>query len=168
MSLARCGRFCCITMCIKSRYIKISVFVVFCFGLVLIVNGIVADGILTKLGQNSANKNCWGGYCHRNVPTDDRNVPMYDRNIDVDHLPVPTDDRKVLTDHRNFPTDHRNVPTVAHTKLKDVFISVKTGARNHKYRITALVETWFQMAKNEVCFLIVDRCIYQWPPLRCV
>jgi hypothetical protein len=171
MALSRCGRFCCIKVCIRGRYITICVFVIFCFGLVLVVNGIFADGISIMLGRKSVNENCWGTQCHRKAPIDHQTVPTYHRNVPTDHRNVPTNDRNVPTDpryvltndrnvsidHPHVPTDHGNVPTGAmtHTKLKDVFISVKTGARHHKSRIRVLVETWFQMAKNEVCFILM-------------
>lgn len=40
------------------------------------------------------------------------------------------------------------------TKLDDVFISVKTTKHYHNLRLSIIVKTWFQLAKNQVCFFI--------------
>lgn len=39
------------------------------------------------------------------------------------------------------------------TSLDNVFISVKTTKHYHHSRLPAIIDTWFQFAKNQVCVL---------------
>jgi Fringe-like len=38
----------------------------------------------------------------------------------------------------------------SNTELDDIFISVKTTKKNHNTRLKMIVETWFQLAKDQV------------------
>jgi hypothetical protein len=57
--------------------------------------------------------------------------------------------------YRNVQKAATGTPKPPSTDLDDVFISVKTTKKYHADRLSLIIKTWFQLAKNQVCFFFV-------------
>lgn len=54
-------------------------------------------------------------------------------------------------------------PKPATTNLNDIFITVKTTKLYHDTRLALIIKTWFQLAKDQVSFILFN---FYFPPAR--
>lgn len=68
------------------------------------------------------------------------------------NIPIATTEtlkeQKKLSSYQQF--DVLNTPTVPTVELDDIFISVKTTKDYHDTRLSMIIKTWFQLAKDQV------------------
>lgn len=68
------------------------------------------------------------------------------------NIPIATTEtlkeQEKLSSYQQF--DVLNTPTVPTVELDDIFISVKTTKDYHDTRLSMIIKTWFQLAKDQV------------------
>ncbi len=78
------------------------------------------------------------------------------------NIPIATTESNIKDDIR-FSSYHQqqlNTPTVPTIELDDVFISVKTTKDYHDNRLSMIIKTWFQLAKDQVSNYINSHILF--------
>lgn len=82
--------------------------------------------------------------------TDDNGIELSVGNFDVN---LPETQRTIIDEIPVTPPVATATMAPFSTDLNDVFISVKTTRHYHYSRLPSIIATWFQHAKDQVCYL---------------
>ncbi|KAG5680517.1 hypothetical protein PVAND_010024 [Polypedilum vanderplanki] len=102
--------------------------------------------------------NAVGTLCIIKTSEDNKNN---EGDIDASRLLYKVNNSNLFADTLNMTTQmqnqkdyntHVNVESSPNIDLDDIFISVKTTRKYHETRLRLIIETWFQLAKDQVWF----------------